>query len=57
MFGNSLYGSGNGGLEGTTLQLVLLVNFAAFISLYSALLFFRLGNEHLQETVEELKQS
>ncbi len=57
MFGDSSYGSGSGGLEGPTLQMVLLINFVAFISLYIALLLFRLGNEQLRETVEELKNS
>lgn len=57
MFGDSLYGQGGGGLEGTTLQMVLLINFAAFVSLYIALLIYKLGNEHLRETVGELKNS
>ncbi|MDK2891835.1 MAG: heme exporter protein [Methanohalophilus sp.] len=55
MFGDSLYGQSGGGLEGTTLQTVLLINVAAFISLYIALLIYKLGNEYLLENIEELK--
>jgi heme exporter protein C len=52
MFGNS-----SGGLEGTTLWLVLLLNMAAFLLVYVALLVFRMGNERLRETAEELKNT
>ncbi|WP_209677945.1 cytochrome c biogenesis protein [Methanohalophilus levihalophilus] len=57
MFGDALYGQSGGGLEGSTLQFVLLINFAAFISLYVTLLIYKLGNEHLRESLEELKNS
>ncbi|MDW7732934.1 MAG: cytochrome c biogenesis protein [Methanolobus sp.] len=52
MFGGSAYGSSGGGLEGTSLQLTLLVNMVAFILLFMTMLFYRIGNEELRETIE-----
>jgi len=49
MFGSSAYGGSGGGLEGTTLQLTLLVNMAAFFLLFVTLLTYRVRNEELRE--------
>jgi heme exporter protein C len=49
MFGSSAYGGSGGGLEGTSLQLTLLVNMLAFFMLFVTLLAYRIRNEELQE--------
>ncbi|WP_406662112.1 cytochrome c biogenesis protein [Methanolobus sp. ZRKC3] len=52
MFGETSYGGSGGGLEGTTLQLTLLVNIIAFILLFLSLLNYRINNEVLREELE-----
>lgn len=49
MFGSSAYGGSGGGLEGTSLQLTLLVNMLAFFMLFVTLLIYRIRNEELRE--------
>ncbi len=49
MFGASAYGSSGGGLEGTTLQLVLMTNMLAFFMLLLTLIAYRVGNEERKE--------
>jgi len=49
MFGSSAYGGSGGGLEGTSLQLTLLVNMLAFFMLFVTLLAYRIRNEELRE--------
>ncbi|MDN5310484.1 MAG: heme exporter protein [Methanolobus sp.] len=49
MFGSSAYGGSGGGLEGTSLQLTLLVNMLAFFMLFVTLLAYRVRNEELRE--------
>ncbi len=49
MFGSSAYGGSGGGLEGTTLQLTLLVNIAAFFMLFITMLTYRVRNEEMRE--------
>jgi len=55
MFGGSSYGSGGGGLEGTSLQLTLAVNMLAFALLFASMLVYRINNETLKEELEEEK--
>ncbi|MBN2487779.1 MAG: cytochrome c biogenesis protein CcsA, partial [Methanosarcinaceae archaeon] len=57
MFGGSAYGSGGGGLEGTSLKLTLLVNFIAFFLLFGTMLAYKVRNEELQEEINGIKQS
>ncbi|WP_406657181.1 cytochrome c biogenesis protein [Methanolobus sp. ZRKC2] len=57
MFGGSAYGSSGGGLEGTTLQLTLLINFVAFIMLFVTMLSYRINNEKMKETIEDMQSS
>lgn len=57
MFGGSAYGSTGGGLEGTSLQLTLLVNLIAFILLFAALLVYRIRNEEMKEDIEDIHSS
>ncbi|MGM0770565.1 MAG: cytochrome c biogenesis protein [Halobacteriota archaeon] len=56
MFGEAAYGSG-GGLEGTSLQLTLIVNIIAFILVFAAITSYKIGNEKLEEEVNELRSS
>ncbi|MDP2217783.1 MAG: cytochrome c biogenesis protein [Methanolobus sp.] len=49
MFGSSAYGGSGGGLEGTTLQMTLLINMAAFFLLFVTMLVYRIRNEELRE--------
>jgi heme exporter protein C len=56
MFGSSAYGGSGGGLEGTTLQLTLLINMAAFFLLFITLLIYRIRNEELQEELHSSEQ-
>ncbi|HJH31759.1 MAG TPA: cytochrome C assembly protein [Methanosarcinaceae archaeon] len=55
MFGSQ--GSGGGGLEGTSLQLTLLVNLIAFFLLFATILSYKVQNEKLQEIITEKKQA
>jgi heme exporter protein C len=56
MFGSSAHGGSGGGLEGTTLQLTLLVNMAAFFLLFVTLLTYRIRNEELREELHASEQ-
>jgi heme exporter protein C len=56
MFGEAASGSG-GGLEGTSLQLTLLVNIVAFILLFAAIVSYKIGNEGLEEEISSLRSS
>lgn len=56
MFGPSAQGS-SGGLEGTSLQLTLLVNFIAFFLLFATILAYKVKNENLQEEINAKKQA
>ncbi|WP_440951508.1 cytochrome c biogenesis protein [Methanococcoides sp. FTZ1] len=56
MFGDASYGSG-GGLEGTSLQLTLLVNIIAFILVFAAITSYKIGNEKLEEEANALRSS
>ncbi len=56
MFGPDAQGS-SGGLEGTSLQLTLLVNFIAFFLLFTTMLAYKVQNENLQEEITEKKQA
>lgn len=54
MFGQSLSGSGGGGgLEGTSIQLTLLVNFLAYFLLFATLFELKVENERMQEIIDE----
>jgi len=57
MFGGSAYGSTGGGLEGSSLQLTLLVNLIAFILLFAAMLVYRIRNEEMKEDIEDIHSS
>ena len=52
MFGGNTGGSG-GGLEGTALQLTLLVNFIAYFLLFLTLFSVKVQNERMQEAIDE----
>ncbi len=52
MFGGNTGGSG-GGLEGTALQLTLLVNFIAYFLLFLTLFSIKVKNEQMQEAIDE----
>ncbi len=54
MFGGSSYGGSGGGLEGTSLQLTLAVNFIAFMLLFITLVDYKIKNEKLQEQLEQI---
>ncbi|WP_135612723.1 cytochrome c biogenesis protein [Methanococcoides sp. AM1] len=56
MFGEAASGSG-GGLEGTSLQLTLLVNIVAFLLLFAAIVSYKIGNEDLEEEISSLRAS
>jgi heme exporter protein C len=56
MFGDTS-GSGGGGLEGTSLQLTLLVNVIAFVLLFIALVVYKMRNEMMEEMSDELRAS
>ncbi|WP_367343571.1 cytochrome c biogenesis protein [Methanomethylovorans sp.] len=55
MFGEAIYGSSGGGLEGPTLQLTLLMNFVSFFVLFITLLIYRSNMEKLKEEVRALR--
>lgn len=55
MFGDAIYGSTGGGLEGTTLQLTLLVNFLAFLTLFVTLFIYKSNIEMLKEEIWTLR--
>ena len=55
MFGGSSYGSSGGGLEGTSLQLTLVVNMFAFALLFASMLIYSINNEALKEELDEAK--
>lgn len=55
MFGGSLYGQDGGGLEGTSLLLVLLLNMLAFVMLFISLTSFKFQNEKLGRELEIAK--
>ncbi|KXS42299.1 MAG: cytochrome c assembly protein [Methanolobus sp. T82-4] len=57
MFGGSAYGSTGGGLEGSSLQLTLIVNLIAFILLFAALLVYKIRNEEMKEDIEDIHSS
>ncbi|TGC09475.1 cytochrome c biogenesis protein [Methanolobus halotolerans] len=54
MFGGSTYGSSGGGLEGTSLQLTLLVNLIAFVLLFVTMVFYRIRNEEMKEEIDHM---
>ena len=56
MFGGNTGGSG-GGLEGTALQLTLLVNFIAYFLLFLTLFSIKVKNEQMQEAIGQLPLS
>ncbi|MGP8329300.1 MAG: cytochrome c biogenesis protein [Methanosarcinaceae archaeon] len=56
MFGPDAQAS-SGGLEGTSLQLTLIVNFIAFFLLYATMLSYKVRNENLQEEINEKRQA
>ena len=51
MFGGNTGGSG-GGIEGTSLQLTLLVNFAAYLLLFLTLFYVKVQNEQMEEKLD-----
>jgi heme exporter protein C len=51
MFGGNTGGSG-GGLEGTALQLTLIVNFIAYFLLFLTLLSVKVQNERMEEELD-----
>ena len=55
MFGGSSYGGSGGGLEGTSLQLTLMVNMLAFALLFISMLIFRMNNESIKEELEDAR--
>lgn len=55
MFGDAIYGSTGGGLEGTTLHLTLLVNFLAFLTLFVTLFIYKSNIEMLKEEIWTLR--
>lgn len=55
MFGGSLYGPDGGGLEGSSLLLVLLLNMLAFVMLFISLTSFKFQNEKLGRELEMAK--
>lgn len=57
MFGEAMYGSSGGGLEGSALQLTLLVNFVAFLVLFITLFIYRSTMENLKEEIRVLRGS
>lgn len=57
MFGEAMYGSSGGGLEGSALQLTLLVNFVAFLVLFITLFIYRSNMENLKEEIRVLRTS
>jgi len=57
MFGEAVYGSTGGGLEGSSLQLTLLVNFVAFLALFLTLFFYKSNIEKLKEDIHVLRVS
>ncbi|NPE31828.1 cytochrome c biogenesis protein CcsA [Methanococcoides sp. SA1] len=56
MFGDTS-GSGGGGLEGTSLQLTLLVNVIAFVLLFVTLVVYKMRNEQMEEMADEIRAS
>lgn len=57
MFGEAMYGNNGGGLEGTALQLTLLVNFLAFLALFITLFIYKSNMETLKEELQILRAS
>ncbi|APH39819.1 cytochrome c biogenesis protein [Methanohalophilus halophilus] len=55
MFGGSLYGQGGGGLEGTSLLLVLILNMLAFLMLFVSLTSFKFKNEKFERELDMYK--
>ena len=55
MFGGSLYGQEGGGLEGSSLLLVLLLNMLAFVMSFISLTSFKYQNEKLGRELEMAK--
>lgn len=55
MFGGSSYGGTGGGLEGTSLQLTLMVNMIAFALLFASMLIYRINNETLKEELDAVR--
>lgn len=55
MFGEAMYGSTGGGLEGSALQLTLLVNLLAFLALFLILFFYKSNMETLKEEIHVLR--
>lgn len=56
MFGDTS-GSSGGGLEGTSLQLTLLVNVIAFLLLFITLVVYKMRNEMTEEIADEIRVS
>lgn len=57
MFGEAMYGSTGGGLEGSALQLTLLANFLAFLGLFLTLFIYKSNVETLKEEIRVLRAS
>ncbi len=57
MFGEAMYGSTGGGLEGSALQLTLMVNLLAFIALLITLFIYKSNTETLKEEIRVLRAS
>jgi heme exporter protein C len=57
MFGEAMYGSTGGGLEGSNLQFTLLVNFLAFLALFLTLFIYKSNMEILKEEIHVLRVS
>lgn len=57
MFGENIYGSSGGGLEGTSLILTLFVNFIAFFMLFATLFVYKIQNEKLHEQIKDIKKT
>ncbi len=57
MFGEAMYGSTGGGLEGSNLQFTLVVNFLAFLALFLTLFIYKSNMEILKEEIHVLRVS
>lgn len=57
MFGEAMYGSTGGGLEGSALQLTLLVNLVALLALFLTLFVYKSNMETLKEEIRALRAS
>jgi heme exporter protein C len=57
MFGEAMYGSTGGGLEGSALQLTLLVNLVALLALFITMFVYKSNMETLKEEIRALRAS